>query len=117
MHELSIAQALREQVEPLIPRNGILQEVWLQIGQLEHIEDDTIKLAWQSTVMDHPTMGQSKLMIEHVSLLIHCKACDANYNPEEPANLFCPHCNMAQPEVLEGSGIILRTLIADVEEE
>lgn len=115
MHEMSIATALLEQVEAVMPENSRLAEVRIEVGALEHLDSEVMRLAWQSLTADAPPLAGSMLEIRRVSLRIRCRNCGCIYEPEDIYGMICPQCAAAQPEILQGSGIVLIGLSVDQE--
>ena len=72
------------------------------------------KLAWAATTAGGELAG-SNLEVSRIPIRVRCRACGAESQPEDPAILTCRSCGAVRPEVLEGSGIVLRSL--EVEEE
>ncbi len=115
MHEMSIASALLEQVELSLPGEGRLVEVRIAVGALEHLDSEVMRLAWESLVFERPRVSSSVLRVNHVSLRIRCRKCGHVYEPEDIYGTLCPQCASAQPEILQGSGIVLTGLSVDQE--
>ncbi|MFG0252956.1 MAG: hydrogenase maturation nickel metallochaperone HypA [Phycisphaerales bacterium JB038] len=113
MHEMSIASALLEQVELSLPQEGRLVEVRIAVGALEHLDSEVLRLAWESLVMQRPRLAGSRLEVNHVSLRIRCRKCGHVHEPEDIYGMLCPLCASAQPEILQGSGIVLTGLSVD----
>jgi len=112
MHELSIASSLRDQVLEHLPVGLQLHKVTIEVGSLEHLDDAVMQLAWEVLCAEPPLEG-SALTILHVPVLVRCRACDHEHAPEHQAPLHCPLCGKARPEVLEGWGIVLKSLETD----
>lgn len=113
MHEAAITAALVEQVRSFLPENGKLMEVHIEVGELEHLDPGVMETLWAATV-DDPRMAGAVLTIYSVPLTVECEACTECWLPEDPAMLVCPECGAVRPKILEGSGVLLRSL--DVEE-
>ena len=109
MHELSIASSLRDQVLEHLPAGLKLRSVTIEVGSLEHLDDAVMQVAWE-VLSDEPPLEGSTLNMLHVPVLVRCRACDHEYSPEHQAALQCPDCGKAQPEILAGWGIVLKSL-------
>jgi hydrogenase nickel incorporation protein HypA/HybF len=109
MHEAAITQALLEQVRGLVPAGASLREVHVEIGELEHLDGEVMRTVWAALLLDAGLDGAA-LRIDRVPLRVRCGACGTEYRPEDPAILLCPDCGAVRPEVLEGSGVLLRSL-------
>jgi hydrogenase nickel incorporation protein HypA/HybF len=116
MHEMSIATALKEQVQTFLPPRAALREVRIEVGSLEHLDDVVMQMAWESLVeLEDATRG-SALVIDRIPIRIRCRDCSCEYQPEDHFAMACPDCGAARPEVLQGSGIVLRGVTYDEEE-
>jgi len=113
MHEAAITQAILEQVQGVMPPGGVLREVHVEVGDLEHLDGEVMRTVWAAMLLDAGLSG-AELRIDRVPLRVRCGACGVEYVPEDTAILLCPECGAVRPEVLEGSGVLLRSL--EVEE-
>lgn len=112
MHEASIAAALMEQVRPFVPEGAALHLVRLDVGALEHIDDEVLQAAWDG-MTDGTGLASSSIEVTRIPLRVRCRQCGVEHEPEDIAVLVCPECGAAQPEVLQGSGVLLRGLEVD----
>lgn len=112
MHEASIAEALMEQVRGFVPDGSSLHLVRIDVGALEHIDDDVLQAAWDGMTEDTP-LASSTLEVTRIPLLVRCGACGTEHEPEDVAVLICPRCHAVRPQVLQGSGVLLRGLEVD----
>ncbi len=112
MHEASIIQALLEQVSPFTPQGAVLREVHIDVGELEHLDREVMETVWAALTERTPIAG-SELHIKHIPMRVRCKPCGNEYTPEDVVYLVCPSCQAVRPEVLQGTGILLRSLIVD----
>ncbi|MCK4871740.1 MAG: hydrogenase maturation nickel metallochaperone HypA [Phycisphaerales bacterium] len=113
MHEMSIATALLEQVQALLPEAATLTEVRIDIGSLEHLDSELMRFAWAALVESEPAVKGSALTITRIATRIRCKTCGHAYEPEDAYTMLCPQCGAAHPEVLAGSGIVLKGLTVE----
>ena len=113
MHEVAITSALVEQVRSFLPEGGTLIEVRVEVGKLEHLDPGVMETIWAMSSEDTDLAGAA-LTIYSVPLLVRCESCMKEWHPEDPALLVCPQCGAARPKILEGSGVLLRSL--EVEE-
>jgi hydrogenase nickel incorporation protein HypA/HybF len=112
MHETAIAEALMEQVRPLVPAGAALRSVQIDVGELEHLDADVMRTVWSALTAGTPFDG-STLGTTRVPVRVRCRACGHEHDPRDVAILQCPACRAVQPEVLEGSGVLLRSLDVD----
>lgn len=116
MHEMSIVQSLADGVRLHLPPDATLIRAVVEVGSLEHLDAEVMQTAWRAVSVD-PALHGSRLDIELVPIRIRCRACAGEYEPVVQAYLACPACGESRPEVLEGWGITLKTLEADVPAE
>ncbi|MFG0283122.1 MAG: hydrogenase maturation nickel metallochaperone HypA [Phycisphaerales bacterium JB039] len=112
MHEGAIAEALVEQVGRWLPPGAALQRICIEVGALEHIEAEPLRWHWVA-LTEGTALAGAELVVERIPLEVRCAACGRTYEPEEPALLVCPGCGAARPEILRGTGIVLKRLEAD----
>lgn len=109
MHEAAVARALWEEVRRHLPEGGRLLRVAVEVGELEHVEADTLRTHFVAQAEGTPLEG-AELELTRVPLRVRCRTCGAIHRPPDPALLLCPECDAVRPEVLEGGGILLRSL-------
>ncbi len=109
MHEAAIAESLLEQVRSFAPEGSRVATVRIEVGGLEHIEPEVMDVVWRALVLGSPYEG-AELAVERVPLRVRCRACGAESQPDDLAILTCGVCDAVRPEVIEGSGILLRSL-------
>jgi hydrogenase nickel incorporation protein HypA/HybF len=113
MHEAAITEALVEQVREFLPASATLTGVRIEVGELEHLDPVVMRTVWEVATAGTELEGAA-LTIERVPLSVRCRRCGTEHAPEDPAILLCPDCGAVAPEVLRGSGVVLRSL--EVEE-
>jgi hydrogenase nickel incorporation protein HypA/HybF len=115
MHELSICQALIEQVENLARENQAfaVRTISLQIGPLSGVEVPLLKhaypLAAAGTVAE-----KAELVIESMPVTVRCSSCGAK--TDASANrLLCGACGDYHTELVSGDEMILSRLEFDTQ--
>lgn len=116
MHELSIVQALTDGIRRHMPPGAVLVRAVVEVGMLEHLDPDAVQTAW-TAFTDAPALAGAKLEIRWTSVRIRCRSCGYEHAPDRTEYLVCPECGQARPDVLEGWGVTLRTIEADVPDE
>lgn len=102
MHELPVAKnilsiALRHAAKA---NAGKITDLYLVIGQLSSIVDDSIQFYWGLIAKD--TIAQdARLHFKRIPTEIHCLDCGETYSPEG-RDLACPHCSSGRVEVSKG---------------
>ncbi|MCL4221249.1 MAG: hydrogenase maturation nickel metallochaperone HypA [Phycisphaerales bacterium] len=109
MHEAAITQALIEQVRAAMPPGARLQRCAVQVGELEHLDPYVMQTIWQASTANTDLRG-AELVIERVALRVRCGACAREFTPADRSIMLCPSCGSVKPQLLSGTGIILRSL-------
>ena len=102
MHELSIAQALVDQVEEARVSNGggRVLTVEVRIGTWRLVVPEILTSYYASIVRGTPLEGSS-LEIESVTATARCRSCDRVF-PVEEAWVVCPDCASLGADLLSG---------------
>ncbi len=83
MHELSIVEALVEQIGRHLPPKAILRSAVVQAGAMRALDECAMQTAWQ--VLGHPAFGnQAQLQLKLLRWTLHCPACDKDFEADEP---------------------------------
>ena len=107
MHELSIAQALADQVEEVRAANGggRVLTVEIRIGTWRLVVPEILNGYYEAIVRGTPLEG-SRLAIDSVAAEARCNAC-ARVFPVEGAWVVCPHCATIGGGLLRGQELDL----------
>lgn len=105
MHELSVAQALIEQVHELTPEAGCIQGINLRIGPLSGVVPallaEAFPLAAKGTQAEHATLN-----IEAAPIRVRCETCGAE--TEASVNhLICGCCGDWHTQLICGDELLL----------
>jgi hydrogenase nickel incorporation protein HypA/HybF len=110
MHELSICQALVQQLEGVSAANGggAVELVRLRIGPLSGVEAALLRhafpLASAGTIADG-----AELVIEAAPVVVHCNDCGAR--SEAASNrMLCGACNGYRVKMLSGDEMLLESV-------
>lgn len=109
MHEAAITEALLEQVRTHAPGAARVRAVRVEVGALEHLDAEVMGTIWRAMTEDSPLSG-ARLEITPEPVRVRCRACGREFEPEDRAILLCPECGRASPQILSGSGVILRSI-------
>ncbi len=107
MHELSVCQALIEQVVGIARAHNAtaVERVLLRIGPLSGVEPALLMTAYPIAAAGTPAEG-AVLEIEQAAVTVRCRAC--GHEGEVPANrLLCPACGDYHTEMLSGDELLL----------
>ena len=114
MHELSIAQALIEQIEDIAGREGAesVVSVTVQIGTLSGVEPDALEMAYplasEKTVVEGATFHIEILQAEAV-----CRACGKASDAAFPFPA-CSHCASTDLDISAGRELLLKSVELNV---
>jgi len=117
MHELPIAEsvlniALRHAEKEDAAR---ITDLYLLIGQLSSIVDDSIQFYWDIISRDTIAQGAT-LHFERIPMQMLCLDCGQSYHPD-PGTLVCPHCGGAHIQVAKGDEFRLESIAIEKREE
>jgi hydrogenase nickel incorporation protein HypA/HybF len=116
MHELSVCQALIEQVERVARDNHARRvvSITVAVGPLSGVEPGLLEraypLAAQGTLVE-----EARLVVEATPLRIRCRACSAEAEAA-PNRLVCASCGDWQVDVLSGEDLLLKRVEIEAEE-
>lgn len=109
MHELSIAQALIEQVQAIAEKeHGEVFSITVSIGSLSGVESESLEQAFLIAVEDTP-LQNAKLVTEKVPAKVTCHSCKSESTPEFPF-FACQSCGSTDFEIVAGHDMILKSV-------
>lgn len=102
MHEFSLADELIHSVERLAAHHeGVIREVELQIGALTAVNREALETAF--TVLRAGTrLACCELQCQMLPVLLSCKSCGVQREPEDPLLHCCSACGSRAVEVVSG---------------
>ena len=111
MHELSIAEALVDQVVAVAYDNQLkkVDEVEIEVGVLRAVLDEVMQEAFRSVIKDTVVQGARLKLIE-IKAVAECLTCAKKFEPEID-NFLCPACMVANVKILAGNNIILKSVV------
>lgn len=110
MHELSICQALIDQVEQIAREQGAqrVEHIRLRIGPLAGVETALLQQAYPLAAAG--TCAESAcLEIEAAPVRVRCLAC-GNENEAAPNRLLCAACGSYRTRLISGDELLLVNL-------
>lgn len=111
MHEMSIVQALIEQVEAEVEKSGEKGRVTrldLVIGRLSGVHADSIRFAYEFLSKDSILDG-AELRISEPSAYLACHACD-HREPISDLEMHCPDCGSGDVVIEGGRDLVLQSI-------
>ncbi len=110
MHELSICQALMNQVKSIAAENSAnsVVSIVIGVGPLSGVEAELLKnaypLASAGTVAEH-----ARLIIEPLPIRVRCNNCNME-SSVLPNKLICQHCGDWQTTLISGDELLLMSV-------
>ena len=113
MHELSLMEAVRDQVLEQAEQHGggCITAIALRIGSLAGVEVDALTLAF-SVVMAGTAAAGACLEIETVAAECFCSSCRMPF-PAQDGVCECPRCGAISRQLLRGRELHLASLELD----
>ena len=115
MHELSIVEALIEQVQEEVRRAGVegkIAKLELSIGRLSGVNADSIRFAFELLAPDTILAG-TEIVIHEPKAVCRCNSCHAETEIDDLL-LQCPRCSSDDVVIDGGRELLLQSI--DVEE-
>ena len=110
MHEMSIVEALIEQVrqETQAYPTAHVRNIYLRIGALRLVVPETLRFCFKAAVCGTPLDG-CVVDIEQLPATAQCQKCSQKFTVEH--NWFqCPHCGEFGSELLTGNELELSSI-------
>ncbi|MFH2138718.1 MAG: hydrogenase maturation nickel metallochaperone HypA [Candidatus Omnitrophota bacterium] len=117
MHEMSIASELMDQILEVARENNMVSvdSVEIETGVLKQIVPEIMQTAFEA-VKKETIAEKAQLKIIEIPALVRCKICDNSFEPKID-DFLCPECRMAEIEILQGDGIILKTISGQTQDD
>lgn len=107
VHELSICISLAAIVTEHAAGRAV-HRVVVDVGQLRQVVPETLRYSWGIVVAGTPLDG-SALEINHVPVVLECRACGVATAIEAP-RFRCGECGSAEVEIVSGEELLVRSL-------
>ena len=116
MHELSICQALLQEVAKIAARHdaSAVERVTLEVGRLSGVEPELLARAFEIARVG-TCAAQAVLSMEVLEIRVCCADCGAA-SRVQPNRLLCAACGGYRTRVLEGEELLLRAVELQVPE-
>jgi hydrogenase nickel incorporation protein HypA/HybF len=110
MHELSICQALVQQLASVSAANGggAIELIRLRIGPLSGIEAELLRRAFPLASAGTIAAG-AELVIETAPVFVTCTQCGVR-SEVAPSRMLCGACNGFQVRVVSGTEMLLESV-------
>lgn len=110
MHELSICQALIDQVTDIARAHGAsrVDRIRLKVGPLSGVEPTLLQHAYPLAAVG--TLAEdAELVIESAEIRVHCHLCGAE-TEARPNRLLCGACGAFRTRLVSGDELLLANL-------
>ena len=111
MHELSIVEALIEQVRRELDRagqSGRVRRLELSIGRLSGVNCDSVRFAF-GLLSPGTLVEDAEIAIQEPKAVCHCRACHARTEIDDLA-AQCPQCGSAEISIEGGRELLLQSI-------
>lgn len=114
MHELSITQALLEQVlrHAHQAEAQTVREIHISIGRLSSVVDESVQFYWPLIAKD-TIAADARLIFHRIPARFLCAGCGRGFLFEEQRDYICPHCNSLDVTLESGEGLRLDSIEID----
>lgn len=109
MHELAVTESILD----IALRHGRqadatrITALFLVIGQLSSIVDDSVQFYWPIISADTIAEG-AQLHFRRIPAEMRCRDCDCRYSPDD--SLTCPQCFGSRVRVVKGDEFFLESI-------
>ncbi len=110
MHELPVTESILEIALEHAQSAGAsrITDLYLVIGQLSSIIDDSIQFYWDIISKDTPAEG-ARLHFRRIDTRLRCLDCQHGYAPQE-GQMACPACGSIRVQVVAGDEFFLEAI-------
>lgn len=117
MHELSIAQALVEQLEAIVARERAdrVAAVLVRVGGLSGVNPEALRMAFPVAAEGTVAHG-ADLRVAETGARMTCRACEHVWSPSFPVPL-CEECGSTDVECTGGRDLVFESAELVTEEE
>jgi hydrogenase nickel incorporation protein HypA/HybF len=113
MHELAVTESILEiALRHAEQANaGRITDLYLVIGQLASIVDDSVSFYWDLISADTVAQGAT-LHFRRIPTEMQCQECSTKYQPSEN-DFTCPTCSSAKIKIISGEEFFLEAIHVD----
>ncbi len=108
MHELSVTQNILDIALRHAGEAKKITDVYLVIGELSSIVDDSVQFYWDMIAEDTLAQG-AQLHFRRIPAELLCLDCQTRY-PVNGIDLACPQCHSAHVQVTAGSEFFVEAI-------
>lgn len=123
MHELGVAMEIVEVVKKSLEGHTVkaVKEVEIEMGELHKVMPKQMEQVFEMAAKDTVVEG-AKLKVNIKKGRVRCQGCgysggvEVETEHDHSMHVHCPECGGVSLEILEGKGIEIKNILADVEE-
>ena len=110
MHELTLAEALKDEIEMIAKRDNFVEisSLTLTVGELSGVDIDALSFALPF-VAEGTILEGTEFIYNLEKVRIKCKICGKESHPEIPI-VICRHCDSCEVEYISGKEFIIKSL-------
>jgi hydrogenase nickel incorporation protein HypA/HybF len=111
MHELSMVEALIDQVTQELDRageSGRVLRLDVSIGRLSGVHPDSVRFAF-GLLVPGTILDRAEILIEEPKAVCHCHACDARVEIDDLV-IECPECHADAITIEGGRDMMLQSI-------
>ena len=110
MHELSLAESMRELIEEQALKEQFksVSVVYLEVGQLSHVEAEAMRFCFESVMQGSPAEG-AELRISSSKGIGQCRSCHLESEIEQLYDP-CQHCGEFGLKLIQGDQVRIVSL-------
>lgn len=114
MHELSVAQALLDEIEAISrPRRAVeVSSVTIKVGPLAGVEPALLRRAFEVARLTRSVTLRTELILEMGEIVVSCSSCERE-GPASPGDLRCQHCASSCTSLRAGDELLLLRIEMD----
>lgn len=118
MHELSIVQALCDQVKEVAISHGAQKvvRIVIEVGELSNVVPELLQTAFAVFREAEPLLENAEIESRRIPLKLLCQACGHEFHPAL-RRFRCPQCLSLQVKVLQGEELLLRDVELELVKE
>jgi hydrogenase nickel incorporation protein HypA/HybF len=107
MHEMSIAEALRDLTARTAPVGSVVLAVRVRVGPMRGIDPDAMNFAWRAAT-GGGFLRLARLELEMLPWHLQCAACGRKWTSDDPTEDCSCGCELAHP--VGGNELLLMSL-------
>ena len=111
MHELAVTTSILDLALEHTPSDAHVTDIYLVIGQLSSMIDDSVQFYWDIISQHTPAEG-SRLHFRRIPAQLECSSCQVRY-PMQNDGFCCPACGSCTVRVIAGDEFYLEALNVD----